>query len=160
MTQITLHKRRCVAVSRTAIYVLALALACASSWPANARADTEYYRHSFFDNSLTPDVYYYSSGKVSAPSTLVLVNGKLPVETEIFLTPPNAVRFEWKSVAQGGWEAQVDVVRFRNREIRFNATSSIDLWTAGGSNRSVCRFAGSPVTRTSSARQARKHFIR
>src|SRR5215470_17787969 len=117
--QVTLQKRRYIAVWRTAIRVLALALACASAWPASARADTEYYRHSFFDNSLTPDVYYYSLGKASAPSALVLVNGKLPVETKTFLTPPNALRLEWKSAADGGWEAQVDVMRFRNREISF-----------------------------------------
>src|ERR1039457_4878685 len=29
--------------------------------------DTQYYEHSFFDNSAMPDVYFYSSGKPSAP---------------------------------------------------------------------------------------------
>jgi len=38
----------------------------------------EYYRHTLFDNSLTQDAYFYSSGKASAPSSLELVNGKLP----------------------------------------------------------------------------------
>ena len=82
-------------------------------------ADTGYYQHSFFDNSLTPDAYYYSSGKASAPSVLTLVNGKVPVEGKTFLTPPNALRLEWQSVENGAWEAGVDVMRFRNREIQF-----------------------------------------
>jgi exo beta-1,2-glucooligosaccharide sophorohydrolase (non-reducing end) len=84
-----------------------------------AYADTRYYQHSFFDNSLTPDAYYYSSGKASAPSVLALVNGKVPVEGKTFLTPPNALRLQWQSAEGGGWEVRVDVMRFRNREIRF-----------------------------------------
>jgi len=93
-----------------------------------ARGDTGYYRHSFFDNSLTRDAYYYSSGKVSAPSTLALASGgKLPVETKIFFTPPNALRLAWKSAAGGGWDAQVDAVRFRNREIRFEG-DTLSFW--------------------------------
>lgn len=83
------------------------------------RADTEYYRHVFFDNSLTPDSYFYSAGKATAPSLLTLLDGKLPVETQRFFTPPNALRLEWTSQPGGGWVAQIKVVRFRNREIGF-----------------------------------------
>ncbi len=83
-----------------------------------AHADTEYYRHTLFDNSLTQDAYFYSSGKASAPSSLELVNGKLPVETQTFYTPPNALRLKWQSAQGGGWDAEVSVVNFRNREIR------------------------------------------
>jgi exo beta-1,2-glucooligosaccharide sophorohydrolase (non-reducing end) len=83
------------------------------------QADTDYYHHTFFDNSLEPDAYYYSSGKASAPSTLALVNGRLPVDGKTFFTPPNALRLEWQAQPGGGWEAQVEVMRFRNREITF-----------------------------------------
>src|SRR5580700_4971873 len=86
---------------------------------ASVRADSEYYRHVFFDNSLTPDSYFYSAGKATAPSLLTLLDGKLPVETHTFFTPPNALRLEWTSHPSGGWAAQIDVVKFRNREIRF-----------------------------------------
>src|SRR5580693_5556409 len=65
------------------------------------RADSNYYRHSFFDNSLTSTSYFYSRGYVSPPSELVLENGKLPVEATIYLTPPNALRFEWLSNPNG-----------------------------------------------------------
>ncbi len=84
-----------------------------------AFADTEYYRHVLFDNSLESDAYYYSDGKASAPSSLELDHNKLPVSREVFFTPPNALRLKWRSVAGGGWEADVRVVNFRNREIVF-----------------------------------------
>jgi hypothetical protein len=84
-----------------------------------AYADTEYYRHVLFDNSLESDAYYYSQGKSSSPSTLELDRGKLPVSREIFFTPPNALRLKWRSVPGGGWEAGIRVVDFRNREFRF-----------------------------------------
>ena len=100
-------------IRRSAAVILLLAAAGA------VRADTEYYRHVFFDNSLTPDSYFYSSGKASAPSLLTVLDGKLPVETHTFRTPPNALRLEWRSQPGGGWAAQIGVVKFRNREIRF-----------------------------------------
>src|SRR5580658_5805252 len=86
----------------------------------SVRADTEYYRHVFFDNSLTPDSYFYSAGKATAPSLLTLLDSKLPVETRAFFTPPNALRLEWTSQPGGSWVAQIGVVKFRNREIRFD----------------------------------------
>jgi exo beta-1,2-glucooligosaccharide sophorohydrolase (non-reducing end) len=92
-----------------------------------AQADTDYYRHSFFDNSLTRDAYFYSSGKPSAPSSLELVNGKLPVETQNFYTPPNALRLNWQSARGGGWDAEIRVVNFRNREINFIG-DTLYLW--------------------------------
>jgi exo beta-1,2-glucooligosaccharide sophorohydrolase (non-reducing end) len=87
---------------------------------APVRADTEYHRRVFFDNSLTPGSYYYSAGKAAEPSQLRLVNGKIPVETQIFYTPPNALRLEWNSQPGGAWEAEIDVMRYRNREILFH----------------------------------------
>ena len=90
-----------------------------TSAAAITTADTLYYHHIFFDNSLEHDAYFYSSGNASAPSTLTLVHGKLPVETKFFYTPPNALRLEWTSARTGGWDARIDVMRFRDREINF-----------------------------------------
>jgi hypothetical protein len=90
-------------------------------------ADTLYYHHTFFDNSLERDAYFYSSGNTSAPSTLTLIHGKLPVETKFFYTPPNALRLEWTSTPNGGWDARIDVMRFRNREITFIG-SNLFFW--------------------------------
>ena len=98
----------------------AAALLLISVVAVSVRADTEYYRHVFFDNSLTPDSYFYSAGKATAPSLLTLLDSKLPVETRTFLTPPNALRLEWTSQPGGGWVAQIGVLKFRNREIKFD----------------------------------------
>src|ERR1700693_844712 len=83
--------------------------------PALARGNSDYYRHIYFDNSLNSDFYFYSSGQASAPRSLEQKNGRLPVETRVFLTPPNALRLECQSQASGGWEAEVRLVNFRNR---------------------------------------------
>src|SRR5215475_1309263 len=77
--------------------------------------DTEYYRHIIFDNSLTPDDYFYSYGQASGGSSIEERNGRLPVEQDTFVTPPNALRLHWQSRASGGWEAEVRVVNFRYR---------------------------------------------
>src|SRR5581483_9217266 len=78
-------------------------------------ADTEYYRHVVFDNSLTPDIYFYSSAMANGASFIEQTDSRLPVETKNFLTPPNALRLRWKSEKDGGWEAEVHVMNFRNR---------------------------------------------
>ncbi|MGB9195295.1 MAG: glucoamylase family protein [Terriglobales bacterium] len=92
-----------------------------------ATANSEYYRHILFDNSLESDAYYYSEGRASSPSMLELVHGKLPVSGEIFFTPPNALRLKWRSVPGGGWEAGIRLVDFRNREVRFDG-DVLYLW--------------------------------
>jgi exo beta-1,2-glucooligosaccharide sophorohydrolase (non-reducing end) len=104
-----------------------LAALLAVRFLAPAWADTEYYRHVFFDNSLTADFYYYSSGRASEPSELNLIDGKLPVDTETFFDPPNALRLEWNSRGGGGWEAAIDVMQYRNREILFRG-DTISMW--------------------------------
>lgn len=81
----------------------------------SAQANTEYYRHIIFDNSLTPDSYFYSSATANGASFVEQINSRLPVETKTFLTPPNALRLQWQSQSGGGWEAEVRVANFRNR---------------------------------------------
>src|SRR5215467_1342972 len=95
--------------------------------PAAAFANDEYYRHIFFDNSLTSDAYFYSSASAFAPSTLEQKNSKLPVDTATFLTPPNALRLAWESLENGNWQAEIKLVNFRNRfpELRGN---TLFLW--------------------------------
>src|SRR3982074_375725 len=85
----------------------------------SACGNTEYYQHILFDNSLESDAYYYSAGKVSSPSSLELDHGKLPVSKTIFYTPPNALRLKWRSAPDGGWEASIRAIDFRNRQISF-----------------------------------------
>src|ERR1700687_5167480 len=96
-------------------------------FPAIAYGNSDYYRHIYFDNSLNSDFYFYSSGQASSPSSIEQKNWKLPVDTKIFLTPPNALRLEWQSQAGGGWEAEVRVVNFRNRFPAFSG-ENLYIW--------------------------------
>jgi hypothetical protein len=108
--------------------VFILSLFCLSFFfQPNLSANTDYYRHIYFDNSLTADAYFYSVGRASAPSVLEEKKGKLPVDTKIFLTPPNALRLEWQSQEGGGWEAEVQLPNFRNRFPEFRG-SNLYIW--------------------------------
>jgi hypothetical protein len=80
-----------------------------------AGAQTEYYRHSVFDNSIERDFYFYSFAQATAPSTLEGKNWRLPVDSVHFLSPPNALRIHWQSMPGGGWDAEVHLDNFRNR---------------------------------------------
>lgn len=95
--------------------------------PADPAAVTGYYRHSFFDNSQTNDFYYYSEARASSPSSLRVINDKLPVEREVFRTGPNALRMEWNATAGGGWVASIKIVDFRNRVPGFSG-DTLSLW--------------------------------
>jgi len=91
-----------------------------SSCSGAAQANTDYYRHVVFDNSLTSETYFYSEGTSNGPSFLEQINSRLPVDTKTFLTPPNALRLQWESQPGGGWEAEVRAVNFRNRVPEFS----------------------------------------
>ena len=84
-----------------------------------AHANSDYYRHILFDNSVENDGYFDSDGKASTPSTLETFHNRLPVSRDIFYTPPNALRLKWRSDPSGGWVAQIRLIRFRNRDIHF-----------------------------------------
>jgi len=95
--------------------------------PCCAVSPTDYYNHVVFDNSITPDYYYYSSGRSVSPSTVQLLSWALPVEKKNFFTAPNALRLQWQSTAGGSWEAEVRVVSMRNRPTDFRG-DTLYLW--------------------------------
>jgi hypothetical protein len=98
---------------------------------ASPQRNTEYLRHTIFDNSITADSYFYSAGHVSGGSTLRLVSGNLPVDRQEFRTPPNALRLEWKSAPNGSWDAEIRVPDIRNRPPTFQGeTLWFWLWSA------------------------------
>ncbi|MGB8734414.1 MAG: hypothetical protein WCC99_24410, partial [Candidatus Sulfotelmatobacter sp.] len=92
-----------------------------------AAAPTDYYNHVVFDNSITPDYYYYSSGRAVFPSSIELLSGSLPVEKKNFFTAPNALRLQWQSVAGGSWETELRVVSMRNRPTDFRG-DTLYMW--------------------------------
>jgi exo beta-1,2-glucooligosaccharide sophorohydrolase (non-reducing end) len=111
-TKFRVGRRSLARTTSRVIYLVVLCSFC--------RADTEYYRHILFDNSLERDAYYYSEARASLPSSLEVVRGKLPVSHDAFFTPPNALRLKWRSAPNGGWEASIRAVDFRNREMKFD----------------------------------------
>jgi hypothetical protein len=87
----------------------------------------QYDHHLIFDNSLTERSYYFSKGSSIAPSTLDVVDGKLPVASDCFFNPPNSLRLSWCSRAGGDWEAELQVEQWRNREVRFEG-DTLSFW--------------------------------
>lgn len=110
--------------AQAVLVALLLSFFCASD---TAVADQNFSQQVFFENSLSPGSYFYSLGKVSAPSVLTLVNGKLPIETSTFISGPNALDLEWQSVTNGGWDVEVDLYNWRNRNVNFTG-NSLFLW--------------------------------
>jgi hypothetical protein len=99
----------------TLVWRAAILLLIVPTIGARASAQSDYYRHVLFDNSKGSTGYFYSAARVVAPSTLEQRSSRLPVETGVFKTPPNALRIAWESKPGGGWEAEIHLVDFRNR---------------------------------------------
>ncbi len=90
-------------------------------------AQSDYYRHVVFDNSQQLQLDWHSSASATMPSTLTGVAHHLPVESAIFRTPPNALRLEWRSEVNGGWNAEIHPVNFPNRFPEFSG-HALFLW--------------------------------
>jgi hypothetical protein len=90
-------------------------LAGISLFASLAQGSSDYYHHIIFDNSLAPGTYFYSTAQTSGKSYLEQKDDHLPLDDKTFLTPPNAIRLRWQSAVNGGWQAQVRIVDFRNR---------------------------------------------
>ncbi len=108
----------------SSLFLLLLGILAA---PLSAHADRNYSQQVFFENSLSPGSYFYSSGRASQPSTLRLVDGKIPVETASFISGPNALSFEWNSAPSGGWSAELNLYKLRNRTVEFPG-ADLYLW--------------------------------
>jgi hypothetical protein len=93
--------------------------------PETLVAPSAYYRHNIFDNSLTPERYYFSRGTDVSPSGISLVRGRLPVDTLVFRSPPNALRLQWWSGGDGYWEASIHPQLWRNRGGAFEGDALI-----------------------------------
>src|SRR5947209_895848 len=84
-----------------------------------AQEPQNYAQQVFFDNSLSPGSYFYSSGSVSAPSTLQLADGKIPTESQTYVSGPNALEISYSSKPAGGWVAEIDLYNYRDRNVDF-----------------------------------------
>ena len=104
-----------------------MALVSGLAWCTPAWGQTEYYRHTFFDNGPRTGSYFYSSGKAVPPSTLELQNQRLPLDSATFFTPPNSLKISWQSNPGGSWAANVQVLVFRNRDMVFDG-DTLSFW--------------------------------
>jgi hypothetical protein len=111
--------RRAPRAALTALLLLASA--------GEATAGQDYYRHVVFDNSQQADSYWYSDAVAVAPSSLEHAARRIPVDTTVFHSPPNALRLTWVSRAGGGWEADVHLTSFPNRYPEMSG-HTLSLW--------------------------------
>jgi hypothetical protein len=93
--------------------------------PEALPAPSAYYRHAIFDNSRTADGYFHSSGMRSGSSGLSLAQGRIPVDTAIFHSAPNALRLQWWAAEGGHWEATIESDLWRNRGTVFEGDALI-----------------------------------
>ncbi|MFZ0826549.1 MAG: glucoamylase family protein [Verrucomicrobiia bacterium] len=91
------------------------------------RAETFYDRHVVFDNSPEDGSYYQSEGMVTPPSKLAMVDYKLPVETNHFVSPPNSLRLQWTSAPGGHWQMKLKSVMQYGRKLVFEG-DTLSCW--------------------------------
>ena len=66
-------------------------------------AESLYDRHVIFDHCLPAHSYFQSGGLVTAPSSIQLVDGEIPVDSAHFRVPSNSLRLTWTSATGGDW---------------------------------------------------------
>lgn len=116
---------KCFKLQCAIVCALAFTVSACAAQPAQAQSG--YFRHVLFDNSLGSGPYFYSSAQAVTPSTLDAQNNHLPVDREHFKTPPNALRLTWQSHSGGGWEAEIHLLEFRNRYPELSG-NTLFLW--------------------------------
>ncbi|MGH8167222.1 MAG: glucoamylase family protein, partial [Woeseiaceae bacterium] len=114
------------------IRLLIVLMLCSLASPATLFAAGDgtasfYDRHVLFDNSHSDGGYESSGGWFIAPSVVELSDNTVPVETEHFVSPPNALRLAWQSAAGGDWRTTVEITRRYARPFRFDG-AALTLW--------------------------------
>ena len=77
--------------------------------PATAQL---YDRHVVFDNARVAGPYHFSITSSTAPSEFESSDTRLPVETQIFHSPPNSLRLKWTSRYGGNWRVSIRVEKY------------------------------------------------
>ena len=113
----------------------------ALSLASAAIANSVYEQHVVFDGTRGDRWYVHSTGESVAPSRLELINGKLPVESKITHSPPNALRLSWTSRAGGSWSASIETARTWGTQTGFKG-DALTFWV----------YSDSPIDAGSSPR--------
>ena len=88
---------------------------------------SDWQQHEIFLNSDSQHGYFYSAGRVSEPSTLKLVQNRLPVVTTSFFSAPNALKLAWTSNQNGEWDAELHLPTWPNRSPGFRG-NTLSFW--------------------------------
>ena len=94
---------------------------------AKAQQIDMHQRHVVFENSAAEESYYHSQASVVAPSECEIVDGKSPVETSHFVSPPNSLRLSWKSATGGDWRMLLKVAKRYGRQFDLEG-DTLSLW--------------------------------
>ncbi|MCA9260076.1 MAG: hypothetical protein KDA61_12780, partial [Planctomycetales bacterium] len=92
-----------------------------------AAASDRYERHAVFTNSQAADSYFHSRTYVVAPSELGIEDGRLPVSSDRFVSPPNALRLQWTSHPSGDWSVTVETPQQYGHRPTFSG-AELSLW--------------------------------
>lgn len=84
-----------------------LLLASALLLTAPVFAAAPFDRHVLFANAPAGGGYSHTRTMSIAPSTLEVADGRLPVATDHFVSPPNALKLHWTSATGGDWNVKV-----------------------------------------------------
>jgi exo beta-1,2-glucooligosaccharide sophorohydrolase (non-reducing end) len=90
-------------------------------------SEVVYDSHVVFDYSPSEGSYDASDSYLVAPSTLETSDGKFPVDSQHFVSPPNALRLKWRSATGGDWQMTLKVRRGHARARSFQG-SSLVFW--------------------------------
>jgi hypothetical protein len=86
------------------IRLLAPFLLCSSLFASErGTAESTYDRHVIFDQCLPARAYFGSGGMVTAPSSIDLVDGEIPLDWVHFHVPSASLRLSWTSATGGDW---------------------------------------------------------
>ena len=115
-----------------------------------------YDDHVVFDNSPSEDGYDASLSYLVAPSTLETSDGKFPVDSRHFVSPPNGLRLSWRSAPGGDWKMTLKVRRrharphdFQGDALSFWCFSELEITAADAPLIYLqdCTGAGTPAVR-------------
>jgi hypothetical protein len=111
-----------------------IAMLLSSSTLAAAERGTvsaAYDRHVVFDQSAAASSYFGSEGTATAPSSLELLDGRIPLDPAHSVAPPNSLRLTWRSITGGDWQAVLKARRQYGVNEDFDG-DTLTLWCLSG----------------------------
>lgn len=131
----------------------------------NAFAQEPTYPATFFVNSSMEGDHFFSSVKVSKPSKVYQVNGRLPVSTMYAHTPANALWLEYTNDPAGNWTADIFHQEIRGQDF-FIEPKYLSFWVfnnttdLSGANFPVCQLIKKDSSLTSFVKIGRTKWNR